>query len=234
MMRFRVIDIETTGMAPPAEIIEFGRVDVTYDGATYRVEDPVSILFRPVGEIPPETMAVHHLTMADFTDDTPVCTPDNLAKALWGGETPDVLVAHNAAFERLFITEAVTSPLEWICTYKAAMRVWPEAPKHSNQVLRYWRCLELDPVLAMPPHRAAPDAYVTAHLLVDLLSEASVKDLLDWTEQPAFMPVVPFGRYKGALWSEVPGDYLQWVAGAEEMDPDRIWHARQELGRRSG
>jgi hypothetical protein len=28
LMRLRVIDIETTGEAPPAEIIEFGRVDV--------------------------------------------------------------------------------------------------------------------------------------------------------------------------------------------------------------
>ena len=37
-MRLRVIDIETTGTQPPAEIIEFGRVDVVYDGAVAVVE----------------------------------------------------------------------------------------------------------------------------------------------------------------------------------------------------
>ncbi len=31
-LRLRVIDIETTGEAPPAEIIEFGRVDVVRAG----------------------------------------------------------------------------------------------------------------------------------------------------------------------------------------------------------
>jgi len=36
-------------------------------------------------------------------------------------------------------------------------------------VLRYWRNLVLDPALAMPPHRAGPDAYVTACLLAELL-----------------------------------------------------------------
>ncbi len=233
-MILRVIDIETTGFEAPAEIIEVGRVDVVYDGATYRVEDPVSVLFRPRCGIPPENMAVHHLTMADFANNMSVCTPHRLAEVLWGGGTPEVLVAHNAAFERRFITEADTSPLDWICTYKAAMRAWPEAPKHSNQVLRYWRGLDLDPALAMPPHRAGPDAFVTAHLLVDLLSVVSFSDILRWTEEPAFMPVIPFGKHKGLPWSEVPVDYLQWIVGADDMDPDRIWHARQELGRRSG
>ncbi len=43
-----------------------------------------------------------------------------------------------------------------------AMHVWPDAPRHSNQVLRYWRNLVLDNALAMLPHRAGPDAWVTA------------------------------------------------------------------------
>ena len=49
-----------------------------------------------------------------------------------------------------------------------ALRVWPEAPRHSNQVLRYWRGMRLDHARAMPPHRAGPDAWVTAHILADL------------------------------------------------------------------
>ena len=67
-----VIDLETTGTEPPAEIIEFGRVDVVGDGSGAQVERPMARLYRPLNGIPPETMAIHHITEADFTVDTPV------------------------------------------------------------------------------------------------------------------------------------------------------------------
>ncbi len=193
--RLRVIDIETTGEAPPAEIIEFGRVDVVRTGHAWVVERPMARLYRPLGPIPPETMAVHHITEADFTPDTSVCTPERLQQAIRGGERPDVLVAHNCAFERLFLEAALPASLPWICTYKVALHVWPEAPRHSNQVLRYWRNLRLDSALAMPPHRAGPDAYVTAHLLTKLLGSASVERRADGAmDQPAEAPAHPAVR----------------------------------------
>jgi exodeoxyribonuclease X len=63
---FRVIDIETTGLAPPAEIIEIGRVDVFIEGETVWIEKPKARLYRPLNGIPPETKAVHHITEADL------------------------------------------------------------------------------------------------------------------------------------------------------------------------
>lgn len=231
-MLLRVIDIETTGMEPPAEIIEFGRADVISEGSSWRFDRPMARLYKPLRGIPPETMAVHHITEAEFAADTPECTQDLLHKAVWGGNRPDVLVAHNCEFERKFIPEMVTEGLPWICTLKAAMRLWPDAPGHSNQVLRYWRTLELDPALAMPPHRAAPDAWVTANLLVELLKMTSVDQLVAWTSEPKFLPKLTFGKHRGLAWAEVPLDYLQWMTGKQDMDPDAIWCARQELERR--
>jgi hypothetical protein len=69
-MLLRVIDIETTGMAPPAEIIDFGRTDVISDNDGWRTDRPMSRLYKPLNGIPPETMAVHHITEEDFTADT--------------------------------------------------------------------------------------------------------------------------------------------------------------------
>ena len=83
-MRFRVIDIETTGLAPPAEIIEIGRVDVVIEGDSTFIEQPLSRLYRPLHGIPPETMAVHHITEADFPADAPICTDDLLISAVRG------------------------------------------------------------------------------------------------------------------------------------------------------
>jgi exodeoxyribonuclease X len=230
----RVVDIETTGAAPPAEIIEFGRVDVAADHDAWRIGRPMTRLYPPLNGIPAETMAVHHITEADFDADAPVCTEERLRLAVWGGAQPDVLVAHNCSFERAFVSESITGPLPWICTYKAALRAWPEEPRHSNQVLRYWRGLRLDAALAMPPHRAGPDAYVTAHLLVELLAVATVKEMIAWTKEPKFMPAIPFGKHRGLIWQEAPIDYLQWMARQTDMDEDAVWRAGEELKRRAG
>ena len=89
-MILRVIDIETTGMAPPAEIIEFGRVDVVSTDAGWKIDRPMARLYRPLNGIPPETMAVHHITQADFTADTPVCSEERLKLAVQGDLT-DIL-----------------------------------------------------------------------------------------------------------------------------------------------
>jgi exodeoxyribonuclease X len=232
MTRLRVIDLETTGLEPPAEIIEFGFADVVVDDSGPRVSNPVSWLYHPAGAIPAETMAVHHITLEDIPPDAPVCTPDHLRAAVWYGPTPNVFVAHNCDFERKFITNAVTDPSHWICTYKAALHLWPNAPKHSNQVLRYWRGMRLDPALAMPPHRAAPDAWVTAHLLAEMVQLASIEQLIAWTSQPRPMPTIPFGMHRGSPWSDIPADYLDWMVSQVDMDADAVWHARQELVRR--
>lgn len=229
---FRVIDIETTGMSPPAEIIEIGRVDVVRRGDAIEIERPMARLYRPLRGIPPENMAIHHITPSDFDEHTPVCTTERLQMAVWGGTPPDVLVAHNCEFERRFISDIVTKGLPWICTFKVALRVWPDAPRHTNQVLRYWRSLALDPAVAMPPHRAGPDAWVTAHLLAELLKTTSATEMIAWTAQPAVYPMMPIGRYRGKAWREVPTEYLAWLIERSEVSSGIKFCARSEIARR--
>lgn len=232
-MRFRVIDIETTGLAPPAEIIEVGCVDVVVEGSSILIEEPVCRLYRPLNGIPPETMAVHHLTEADFSPDTPPCTDTLLTFAVRGHPTPDALVAHNCEFEQRFIPEHVSQPLSWICTHKIALRIWPEAPRHSNQVLRYWRRLTLDAALAMPPHRAGPDAWVTAHLFAEMAHVMPVAEMMDCTLKPKQLPTIKFGKHRGTQWPEIPADYLHWMTRQKDMDADSVYWANEELARRA-
>jgi exodeoxyribonuclease X len=231
MTTLRVIDIETTGWAPPAEIIELGRVDVFSSESGWKIQNPESTLFRAVNGISVETMAVHHITES-MVANLDICTPANLNWSLIHGMLPDVLVAHNCAFERGFIPDELTGGRPWICTLKCALRLWPEAVGHSNQVLRYWLGLPLDANLAMPPHRAGPDAYVTAHVLTRMLGGASVDQLINWTSEPKLLPRMPFGKHKNSLWSEIPTDYLAWMTRQSDMDTDVVWCAKQELSKR--
>jgi exodeoxyribonuclease X len=236
----RVIDLETTGMEPPAEILEVGYTDMSWDMASMspRIDGVHSYLFNSVNPITPETMAVHHIT-PKMVQGKDICSADELKKFMH--EKITALVAHNSSFEERWFTPEIRGDIPFICTYKAALRVWPEAVAHNNSVLRYWlpytfkdSCLhEMDEEKAMPPHRAAPDSYVTAYIFLDLLKKVDVKTMIQWTKEPKHMPRLTFGKHKDAKWGEVPADYLKWITDKSDMDGDTKWNAKRELMRRT-
>lgn len=220
-MIIRVIDFETTGLPPDAAVCEAGWYDVM-DGEHWLI-GASSFLIDPGRAIPPEASAIHHITDVDVAG-----APDAASVFLKIMERPaDIFAAHNAAFERAFFAGG---DKPWICTLKVARRVWPDAPSHSNQTLRYWKNLPLSPSAAMPPHRAQPDAYVTAWILRTLLLEGvSIADMVHWTNQPSLLPRVTFGKHRGKSWSELPVDYLDWLVGKSDMDEDTKFTARHHL-----
>ena len=99
-------------------------------------------------------------------------------------------------------------------------------------MLRYWLGLDLDDAQAMPPHRARPDAYVTAHILCALLNVASLEDMISWTSEPRAMAACPIGKHKGKPWAEIDRGYLTWMVGSDMKD-DLKWNAQRELDRRA-
>ena len=230
MKLVRVVDFETTGTdAKNADVVEVGWCDVTSDGV---VGAPYHILCRPQRDIEFEAMAVHHLTNEDVAGGV---APDEWKETLSAGD-PVAFVAHGAKFEAAFWPEAKAP---WICTYKSALRLWPDAPRHSVQVLRYWLRLSevegFDNSLAMPPHRAAPDAYVTAHIFSRMLKDEGMhrlNRLFQWSREPGLLPKITFGKHAMSKWSEVPSDYLLWISRQTDMDEDVRFTAAMEAKRR--
>jgi exodeoxyribonuclease X len=221
----RVVDFETTGVAPPAEVIEVGTCDLI--GPPWEVQEPVSRLCGS-SLITAETRAIHHIAPADVAGREP-----------FSGVPVDgciAVAAHHADFEAKWLGE-LPAGVNRICTYKGALRIWPEAPSHSNQVLRYW--LEeqglTSPVaeLCQPAHRAGPDAYATAWLLKALLDKVTGKELVAWTAEPALLPRITIGKDRGKKWSDVDHGFLLWMTRQPDMDPDLVWNARRELNRRA-
>jgi len=228
--RLRVIDYETTGVPEDAgvEVIELAYVDV--DPVTLNVTDSWQSFAKPVGPIPPQVKAMHHILEEDVAGAPAI---QDLWPLLFQGCGPqDILVAHNAAFEQHFHKGDGRA---WIDTYKCALVVWPDAPAHSNQVLRYWLNLDhgkgFDRVAAMPPHRALPDAYVTAHVLIQLLHVITIDEMLRISAEPALLRRIGFGKHKGMLFSEAPVDYLRWIVDKVEFDADVTATARYWLDR---
>lgn len=230
MRRIRVIDLETAGTAPH-EVCEIGWQDVVQgaDGRWTVTDERGARFVDPGGPISPQTMAVHHILDAEvagagfWKDVAPeVLRPD-------GGVM--VLAAHRAAFEQRFCTPRLSGGADWICTWKCALRLWPDLPSFSNQMLRYLRRPEgLDHATGLPAHRAMPDAYVTAHHLRDMLNAASVEQLLAWSREPGLLPRVPSGPERGHPWADL-GDAALAVL-ARERDLDVRFSAETELRRR--
>lgn len=228
----RVIDYETTGTNenPDAEIIEAGSYDLSRadDTAAWEIHRPVHWLIKPRGPIPPEARAVHHITDAEV-ENAPALR-EVIDDFLDGA---GICAAHNARFEEHFTPHK----MRWICTYKCARVVWPDAPGHTNQALRYW--LDLDAAedfsgeRSMPPHRALPDAYVTAHLLRRLLAEKTVDELLKISQYPALIKVMNFGKHKGMTFADAPADYLEWIRDKSDMNEDTKFSARYWLQKRA-
>lgn len=227
----RVIVFETTGTQDDegAEVIELGRYD--YDLATASIGNPWEGRAKPQRGIPAVTKAVHHITEAMVADAPPL---GEQWQPFWAGCGPsDVVAAHNAKFEQHFHGG---NGRAWICTYKCARIVWPDAPGHGNQVLRYWLDLDalpdFDPALTQPVHSALPDAYVTAHILALLLQVKTVAALVEISRYPALHKVLRFGKHKGQTFEEAPADYLVWLRDKSDMDEDVKFSAKYWLKKR--
>lgn len=221
----RVVDIETLGLEPDSGVCEIGFVDVFRS----RIGSAAGLLVNPGKPIPPEASAIHHIIDADV-EGAPSWI--DAARTVLAGEHVVAYAAHNARFEQKFIAPELTHGKPWICTYKCALRVWPDAPSHSNQTLRYWLKLPVDRAECRDVHRALPDAIVTAHLLNELLKMASTKQLIEWSRAPALLIKVGFGKHFGMKWADVPDDYLSWLL-KQEMDEDVLFTAKSVFqGRR--
>ncbi len=235
----RVVDIETTGMDPRegAEVIELGWQDVD-PVARVRVRGSTSILYN----CPPEVLAVHHILPADLANrEFFDLARADVSMCVVSAAPAQYYVAHNAEFEQQFLggwsdPEYQTPAPEWICTYKCALRVWPDAPSHGNQALMYWLGLHetLDARERHPPHRAGPDAYVTAAILCKLLEHASIEQMVQWSREPRMLPTCPIGKFRGKRWPDVEAGFLTWMLRQPDMAEDLKWNAQRELDRRRG
>lgn len=215
-MKIRTLDFETTGLpveGKPSGLIQVGWTDVIFiedDPDSVIVGEPVQHLCDPRLGNPDLTidigaLATHHIIESDL-DGAP--GPDHILALLTDG--CDAYACHNKEHDGHYF-----APMDrpFVCTLKAARRIWPDIDRHSNQYLRYALGLNVDRRKAEPPHHAGPDSYVTAHLLARILREgATMSDLIEWTKLPSLLSVLMFGKeHRGKRLEDVPTKYLQWM-----------------------
>jgi exodeoxyribonuclease X len=219
-VKIRCIDTETTGVPSDEEtghaLVEIGWCDLseasTIDGTDYVVGEQAGELVNPGRPIPVQARAVHHISDEDVQD---AIHPDEACMILNDGDHTHCC-AHNIDFEKKFVG---IGDRKWLCTYKTALRLWPDAPGHKLGELMYFLEIDKEPDFvkekAFPAHRAPPDAYLCAFVLRKILrTHDDVEELIRWSNGPALLYMCFMKKHKNKPWATVAREdrpYLVWI-----------------------
>lgn len=173
---FVVFDLETTGAkAPPCRITEIG----AYRVRNGEVAEKFQTLVNPEMSIPP------FITQLTGIDDAMVAGAPlfaDIAHDFLEFIGDSILVAHNSGFDMRFLNHEISRVFPeyrmanpCLCTVQLSRKLLPNIVNHKLKTVAEHYSIDL-----VNHHRAAADAYATAHIFVNLLSklhDGGVKDL---------------------------------------------------------
>lgn len=222
------LDIETTGLEKKDRICSVGLI--VDDGET--IETYYSLV-NPQKKVPPEAMAVHHITN-EMLKDTPPFEETAVAGILQKiNSAGTILIGHNLAFDlEMLFKEGITWQGGMIDTLKCVKHLLGNEIEHfSLQYLRYELRLYREEAavaetmgIALCAHHALSDALHTMLLHRYLGEMADEARLMELTTEHALIHKLPFGKYGGKFIEEIarrdPG-YLEWMLrGLPDLDED--------------
>jgi len=234
-----VLDTETTGFdAQNDRVIELGMLLFEFDpvtGEVYQVSDVFDELEDPGFPIPPATTAVHHITdemvKGQRIDDARV-------KALMQGV--DVVIAHNAAFDRPFVEARwpLFENLNWGCSIKDID--WREEGFGSAK-LEYLLSTQ---GYFYEAHRAEADCWALLALLNHILPQSqrtallALLETLNQAQQKVYAMGSPFEtkdmlKARNYRWSADLRCWSRVVSGDKELQDELSWLKRKVYGERS-
>jgi len=224
-------DTETTG-------IKAGKDRITEIAAFDPERDRRFCTFtNPECPIPPESTAITGIT-DEMVRGAPLIG-DALASFAEFCSGDVVLIAHNNdAFDRPFLQaefqRAGLQMPEWIFldSLKWARKYRSDLPRHSLQFLR-----EAYGIPANQAHRALDDVMVLHQIFSCMVDDLSMKNILELLSQTPQVIRMPFGKHAGKPLSEVPKDYVAWLAknGAlEKKENSLLRETFEKLGYLAG
>ena len=279
-MRYGVVDVETTGMDHEADrLVEVAcvRQDGTFSHTlvcpgerriSFGAMATHHITQEMVADAPSALDALGEIGLGPHGTTCPCCDGTGVEVTLGHetecpccegrmglGSAPDVLVFHHAEFDRGFLPDWLRE-LPYICTWRCALHLFPQAESHSNGSLWYELGLQrtMPPEAGSMPHRALFDAMMTRDILEWMINEVAVtgdneqihgsfddcrdyclQRLIELTLSPVLLTKCRFGKHRDQLWADVPSPYMEWVL-KEDFDEDTkhtCRHWLRERGRMS-
>ena len=234
-----VLDTETTGFDVENDrVIELGMLLFEFDpvsGAIHQVLEVFDELEDPGFEIPPASIAVHHIT-----DDMVRGKRIDDARVAGFLKNVDVVIAHNASFDRPFVEARwpVFETLNWGCSIKDID--WREEGFGSAK-LEYLLSTQ---GYFYEAHRAETDCWALIALLNQVLPQSqqtallALLEKLNQAQQKVYAINSPFEtkdmlKARGYRWSPDLRCWSRVLASAPEMQQELSWLKKNVYGDRN-
>ena len=234
-----VLDTETTGFDVENDrVIELGMLLFEFDpvsGAIHQVLEVFDELEDPGFEIPPASIAVHHIT-----DDMVRGKRIDDARVASFLKNVDVVIAHNASFDRPFVEARwpVFETLNWGCSIKDID--WREEGFGSAK-LEYLLSTQ---GYFYEAHRAETDCWALIALLNQVLPQSqqtallALLEKLNQAQQKVYAINSPFEtkdmlKARGYRWSPDLRCWSRVLASAPDMQQELSWLKKNVYGDRN-
>jgi len=197
-----IFDVEATDKND-AVIIEAASLDVT-SLTPFEVGNPWVQRYNPGKPISLGALATHHIM-----DEELVNCPASSSFRLPAGT--QYLIGHNIDFDWV----AIGSPeVKRICTLALARSLWPELDSHTQSALLYYFERDTAREQLRNAHSALADVWICSKIvaqIIDKLHPVSLDALWEMSEKARIPTIMPYGKHKGELISQMPTDYKQWL-----------------------
>lgn len=227
--QFVCVDCESTGLDPHEDrILEVAAVRFTFD----EILESYESLIDPQVEIPPTSIEIHNIT-PEMVEGKPVFRDVLTQIRDFVGD--HIVVGHGILFDLELLTaesrrcgvELDFTKNRQIDTLRLA-RLYGQSPGgNSLRQLAIHFNVPIDGA-----HRAMNDVRANVEVFKFLSGGyRTVEELFQKLEKPIRMRHMPLGKHKGRPFSEVPEQYLRWMAN-KKFDKDLTYSVRSELSRR--
>ena len=209
MTKTLIFDTETTGKNDPI-LIEAAWIEVL-DIPSFQLGASFCERFNPGKPIELGALATHHIYDEEFVD----CLP---ASSFALPPNCEYLIGHNIDYD----WNVVNQPnLKRICTLALARKVWPNIDAYSQSALVYYLDRKNAKTILKNAHSAEADVMICASILKQLcttMKVTSMEQLWTLSEEARIPSVMPFGKHKGELITDVPMDYKRWLLNQDNID----------------
>ena len=210
MTKAVIFDTETTGRKDPIIIegawLELKSVDPFKLGLSFCQR------YNPGKPIELGALATHHI----YDEELIQCPP---AKSFSLPNDVEYIIGHNIDYDWNVIDQP---NIRRICTLALARKVWNSIDAYSQSALLYFIDRDNARDILKKAHSAETDVRICATILEKICIEldvSSFEHLWELSEDARTPTVMPFGKHKGTLITDIPIDYKKWLLNQDNIDP---------------
>ena len=210
MIKAVIFDTETTGRKDPIIIegawLELESVDPFKLGSSFCQR------YNPGKPIELGALATHHI----YDEELIQCPP---AKSFSLPSDVEYIIGHNIDYDWNVIDQP---NIRRVCTLALARKVWNSIDAYSQSALLYFIDRDNARDILKKAHSAETDVRICATILEKICIEldiSSFEHLWESSEDARTPTVMPFGKHKGTLITDIPIDYKKWLLNQDNIDP---------------